>query len=226
MTGFLANLAGLALGQPPAGAARLSLPPRFSGGGQIATDTDLEQIEIAPAIAPNPSLAVESSRQTEARRETPVTAIVETAPVPTCQSAELSVPRTPSPTTHQAETPRPFGRAMLHRHSSSRSPISEHRVVTQFELGVAAPATPKPSVHTETVVRQVRKDVSSPQAAPLSQATLANRAVVEREPRPVVNVTIDRIEVRAPREAQQPQPPRRAKPQPSVSLADYLGVRS
>jgi hypothetical protein len=67
---------------------------------------------------------------------------------------------------------------------------------------------------------------SPTRSAPLSEAVVAGRTTVEREPRPVVNVTIDRIEVRASRDTP-PQPPqRRAKAQSSVSLADYLTGRS
>jgi hypothetical protein len=70
-------------------------------------------------------------------------------------------------------------------------------------------------------------DRASPtRSAPLSQAVVASRTAVERETRPVVNVTIDRIEVRAPRDTPPQPPPRRAKAQPSVSLADYLTGRS
>lgn len=88
-------------------------------------------------------------------------------------------------------------------------PISRTAIDTPLRADTVAVRAPTPAAHV----------------APLSAAAVANRAAVERVSRPVVNVTIDRIEVRAPRETQAKQPERRAKPQPSVSLADYLGVR-
>jgi hypothetical protein len=89
-----------------------------------------------------------------------------------------------------------------------------------------AATQPDAPIRSETVVRHVRSDLSSPQAAPLTSAALANRTIVNREPPPIVNVTIDRLEVLAPRETAKSQMPRRPRPQPSVSLADYLGARS
>ena len=39
---------------------------------------------------------------------------------------------------------------------------------------------------------------------------------------PIVHVTIDRIDVRAPAPAQAPRAPAKPRPAPSTSLADYL----
>ncbi|WP_422003444.1 hypothetical protein [Reyranella sp.] len=58
-------------------------------------------------------------------------------------------------------------------------------------------------------------------AAPLSAAAVAGRTVAAvRDPAPVIHVTIDRLDVRAPARA---EPVRsRPRPQPTVSLSDYL----
>jgi hypothetical protein len=76
-----------------------------------------------------------------------------------------------------------------------------------------------------TVATHIPSHMPAARSAPISPAALASRVTAERELRPVVTITIDRIEVRAPREAL-PQPaPRRPKPAASQSLADYLGAR-
>jgi len=75
--------------------------------------------------------------------------------------------------------------------------------------------------------RRVAEIVATAPRAPLSAAAVASRAGIERDARPVVHVTIDRIDVRAPRDAEKPEAaPKRAKVQPQISLADYLGARS
>jgi hypothetical protein len=60
-------------------------------------------------------------------------------------------------------------------------------------------------------------------SAPLTTAAIAGRARVATAGAPVVHVTIDRIDMRAPAAARTAPPERRPRPQPSVSLADYLG---
>jgi hypothetical protein len=63
---------------------------------------------------------------------------------------------------------------------------------------------------------------TSSSSTPLSKATLAVRASHGPEPRPVIHVTIDRIEVRAPAAAPRSAPPSQPAPAPGVSLGDYL----
>ena len=60
--------------------------------------------------------------------------------------------------------------------------------------------------------------------APLSEAAVAGRAEDSRRAEPVIHVTIDRIDVRAPAPAPPAQPARRASAEPSVSLADFLSA--
>jgi hypothetical protein len=57
----------------------------------------------------------------------------------------------------------------------------------------------------------------------MSAPALAERHAAAAEPRPVVHVTIDRIDVRAPAAPARPAAaPRARNAAPSVSLADYL----
>lgn len=62
-----------------------------------------------------------------------------------------------------------------------------------------------------------------PPQRPMSEPALAARHIATAEPRPVVHVTIDRIDVRAPAAPPRPAPATRSRnTAPSVSLADYL----
>lgn len=226
MSGFLANLAGLALGQPSASAARLSLPPRFSGGGQIDADTGPEQVETTSATPATRSPPAAPVVQAEIQRQMFPTPIVEAAQMPSSQSREGPAPRK----TLQAKGPTETSSSFEHKLEGHLAPAPlypiEQTEVVRPKIEAVASNQPSRVQRTEKIVRHVHQDSPRPQTSPLGQAALANRTVVEREPRPVVNVIIDRIEVRARREAQQSQASRRAKPQPSVSLADYLGARS
>jgi hypothetical protein len=58
--------------------------------------------------------------------------------------------------------------------------------------------------------------------APLSAAVVAARPRASRDERPVIHVTIDRLDVRAPAGPKAPAERRKARPLPSQSLADYL----
>lgn len=225
MSGFLANLAGLALGQPSPGAARLSLPPRFSGGGSIETDAQPEQVESVPAAAVHPPSSAQPPKRLEDRPQIPIAALVNTAEVPVSPLPERPARPIASPTTVQAMPRRPIEGEVHDR--PQPSPLNATQKMEPIHsASETAAARPTDPIRGETIVRHVRSDPASPHVAPLTHAALANRSVVNREPPPVVNVTIDRLEVLAPRETAKPQTTRRTRPQPSISLADYLGTRS
>lgn len=73
-----------------------------------------------------------------------------------------------------------------------------------------------------------RFDMQQPDASqPLSQAAVASRSVDKTPVRPVVHVTIDRIEVRMPPAPARAAPAARYRVVPaSPSLGDYLRQRS
>lgn len=225
MSGFLANLAGLALGQPPAGAARLSLPPRFSGSAAMDTDADLERVDTTPAGEMSAPLSAQPSEPSEIRKGQAVTESVKTVQVPTSPSPERQAHPTASPIARENVFQKPIEFVALDHPLPTKSDAAHKGEPVRSEPETTFARLDAP-IRSEMTVRHIGSDPSSLQAAPLTQAALANRSVVRREPPPVVNVTIDRLEVLTPREATQPQTPRRARPQPSVSLADYLGTRS
>ena len=87
------------------------------------------------------------------------------------------------------------------------------------------PAVPpaRPRAAASATPAATRPAIAPPIANPLSPRTVAARAQAAEPPRPVIHVTIDRIDVRtpaAPARAPAPAKPRAAAP--SVSLADYL----
>jgi hypothetical protein len=227
MSGFLTNLASLALGEPQSGAARLSLPPRFGSG--VAESTSFETIEqmdraAAPApVTPVPAAAPvrhpvkeDMSRNPHAAAERPTALASE--PAIKRPPGENVEPVLPSIERRAVETPK-----MPPPIATTQPTAMPPQQPAASELWRAPSVLP----HIVPAKGILAIDRASPtRSAPLSQAVVASRTAVERETRPVVNVTIDRIEVRAPRDTP-PQPPQRhAKAQPSVSLADYLTGRS
>jgi hypothetical protein len=88
-----------------------------------------------------------------------------------------------------------------------------------------------PQMHPPTIRRVERpaaaptgtpRDATANVARPLSAAVLAERPRQETNARPVIHVTIDRIEVRSQAAAKQASPARRRTSEPAVSLTDYL----
>jgi hypothetical protein len=82
---------------------------------------------------------------------------------------------------------------------------------------VPAAQRPPAPLHVEV---QTLPEAPVTRAAPLSPAAVAGRAIAAREQAPVIHVTIDRLDVRAPVRAETAR--QRPRPQPTVSLADYL----
>lgn len=103
-------------------------------------------------------------------------------------------------------------------------PALSHTALPASVAGQPHPAEP---VRVAAVAATDAASPSSPLRItphrPLSEAALASRASTAPAPRPVVRVSIDRIEVRAPAAKPAPAPASRARAAaPSVSLADYL----
>ena len=104
---------------------------------------------------------------------------------------------------------------------------------TAREATLASPAIASPSISADTA-RPFRgrtrpaSTTSTPLAidAPMSSRALAARITPHAEQAPIINVTIDRIDVRAPAAPERAKPSARSRPStPTQSLSDYLRGR-
>lgn len=221
MSGFVARLLAMATGAAP-GSARLVLPPRFAGpllGETLVTGPAVAYeplVAAAPVHPPSPSrsaavrpLVVGPAEVAAPRRTVPAprqvagpsetkASVNQTAPMP--QPGEGQVSREPAPLA--ATSPQP-----------PAAPALPPQPAAAARAEVAANPTKPPAIAPAQVLPTPRR--------PLSEAAVA--AVRSTEGPPVINVQIDRIEVRAAAApAAAPQRGPRRPPEPSVSLSDYL----
>lgn len=227
--GFLAHLAALAQGVKPAGAARVSLPPRFAEAGPVVGEPFGEIIEKSRAapgfgqpgkgtsrrIGTTPTSIGPSDR--EERRDEPAVAM---------SSRPTAAASRPSPMQDEARSiepsrPIPPGRAL-------NGEQGERAAAEPVQLDAAPPALVRPLGRPTDIASAVDRSLDGRgqrgpmTAAPLSDTVVAARTRAPREERPVVHVTIDRIEVRAPAAPKAVAERRKSRPLPSQSLADYL----
>lgn len=222
--GFLHHLAGMALGALPAGAARPSLPSRFAelaftgaSQGQV-----IEQATPAILAPPAPPEVVRGPRSPAMpvapfeRRQEASQAVVR-PPHPPSSAEPQAVASHPVRQDREAPPPPPNIVSVVERRSApekSSAVIGEAAVPPpQAPTGQHPPVPPQaeiPALPQSTVTR----------AAPLSPAVVAGRAMAVHEQAPVIHVTIDRLDVRAPVRAEPAR--QRPRPQPTVSLSDYL----
>jgi hypothetical protein len=221
VTGFLIHLAGLARGDVGAGAARAALPPRLApelvdaprsreGGGEAAPLPVASQ-PSAPQPAPLPA-----ERQVLHAESTPAP-----SPSPIAPADQDPPPRRGRVTDRDA---RPV------HHPDLRVPRPQAAKAAQ-PLANPPPAPTAPGrplgLHFDAVivpsVQQAGPPTGHPALAPLSEAAIASRVTTAQASRPVINVTVDRIDVRA-AEAGKPGAAavKLARRQPAMSLADYL----
>ncbi|MBS0522980.1 MAG: hypothetical protein JSS04_05015 [Proteobacteria bacterium] len=222
MTGFLNHLAGLALGAKPADAAQPSLPSRFAVPPSSLAEANKE---------PEPEAKEPEGFPLRRRLDDGSSIVREAATIRTMVS--IGGPRNG----HDAATPlRNAIDGVQHRSASTQVQgagepsldarrkvevtVAREVPTSPHSLAVAPPIAPEAPVE-ESALRERGR------LAPLSTAAVAARAMtVERPDRPVIQVTIDRVDVRP--AAPSPKPrveARRARPQPAVSLTDYLGGR-
>ena len=213
MTPFLQHLAGMALGKPT---ARVSLPPRFASSSEVmALDEQEHTTRSHPRELSQPPTAgdigdhvadgaepagAEAPRQRVSEGRSPLMPAVPPTPLASVVEGhgrpDGSPVRAPTPP-RDSQIPTPV--------VVSRRPL----------LGAAVPAVVPPAA---AVGRDAR--VAPP---PLSDVAVASRVRArDQGGAPVVHVTIDRIDVRAPAAAT-PRPARqRERAEPAVSLAEYL----
>jgi hypothetical protein len=138
------------------------------------------------------------------------------------------VSRQPSAYRPANQTGLPADRAVAGERSPVLVPIpaGPDRLVSPVPTAAVVPAAarPAPRVEAPSGVRAFAhptRGALSP-ARPLSNATLAARLDQRSEQRPVIHVTIDRIEVRAPAAAACAVPLPKSRAVSGVSLSDYL----
>ena len=198
------------------GAVRVSLPPQFASplqpfGGLGEHDSD--QSNVAEHGENSTATAHAEHTQNETKQ----------SPLP--QSGDLGQPRatgTDSVVSHArvaqqnvvAMTGLPRKTAM-----SSTESVAHPRFESQLSLNL-----PLHDVRQNTTVANPSSQNGQ---SPLSDQTVASRAASTRDERPIIHVTIDRIEVRAPSAERKSAPDKpRAKQAPSISLAEYLRGRA
>lgn len=204
MTGFLDHLAGMAVGASPPGAAHLSVPPRFAPAAPASVEAEPrpEPLGTGRAVAfPAPR----SAAQPPTRDPAPSIPAFRAAP-------------------DRPEVPAPAPTA-THRPSPAR-PAPVFLIEPRSAEPPAAALGPPPGIVTPEFPAKAQPYADLPEhrsrAAPLDPHVLAGRMVAPSQPRPVIHVTIDRIDVRAPAPSRPVVTPRRARTAASVSLADYL----
>ena len=228
----------------PASAADASravavLPSRFGGESPSAVGVATPQVErpAAPSLdgvprelqpadggdaahvvrAPSrePSGAVRSAGLALREMRLPM---VSAAPTERIDEERAAAPRGPS--------------SMVPMRSAVARPIAQPAVTRPSTSPAAAEGTARGEASSGAIGSSPMSRPTAPQPPaprrPLSDAALAARsAQAVPPPRPIVHVTIDRIEVRAPAPSARPTP---AAPQrsatPSVSLGDYLRQRT
>lgn len=241
MSAFLAHLAGIALGETARGAARPSLPPRYAR--PAASEVGFEEARIeTPSVAP----------ASAAERPPPADGqVADTAPAPPAAASpergalpKSAAPpgragalrsRPPAAERQPAAPPRPAATAAMQSPiappasfppesvaADPRSPPEPASLppgkmwLAETERAPHAPPLPAPQATAPAVV--VRERTS----APLSERALAGRIERPRQADPVIHVTIDRIDVRAPAVPRPAPAARRTPAEPSVSLSDFL----
>lgn len=188
--------------------ASVVLPPRFAERRPLTHTLDVaaatEAIEPASRVEPNSRVRLESYVESE-RSDQPVEhrssrpATADIAPVTTATPREL---------------PRPLAGPLSARPAEAKSELSEPGPAARLVRG------PRPDAVLQPITAVAPS--AKAQFAPLSPTAVAARSTHERHARPVVHVTIDRIEVRASSPPQAPPPARRRATAPRVSLSEYL----
>jgi hypothetical protein len=228
VTGFVDRLAAVALGMPQPGAARVALPPRFpppSGAvpfdqsdalpGDDFTAARRSLQPVTARVSPSPSEPATATHDggtsaqainvalSQANVATPAPLPRSTAPAPAVETASVE-----SASNTMPPAPPVMSAIVRDRRAAPRPDASSE------------PTSARAHVHTVASILPATDRTTL--AAPLSDVSVASRIAQPRDERPVVHVTIDRIDVRAAAAAKSEPAARRARPQPAVSLTEYL----
>lgn len=222
---LLQSLARIAHSPPTteAGTLRAALPSRFEPDAEPpqtrapSTSTPIAQPAVAddvhrpsPMVLPSPSSPA---------RPSPVRAI-----------AAASSPEAPSPivptlpeTTPGAHIPAPTVRLHSIQAQSAGTAIRGTEAIPARSPATGAkPAAGELRAPVRSAVTPTAQRTALRSPTPLRSETVAAHTRPVDTPAPIIHVTIDRLEVRAPAAASTPPVPRRKPATPSVSLGDYL----
>lgn len=237
MSPFLTHLAGIALGETTRDAARLALPPRYAWQRPGHAGSEADRLDEAPVARTDPP-SPPSEREMESGHHAPRAPIQPAdAPAKRRHSAGSAAPAAPAPgeTQERRQTSRrQDARAAQPDRLAARSPappLASPRPDVAGALALDPPTLLSPDGErgraesnpspAEPPHREAAGALRDRPFAPLSNAVLAGRTERGRPVEPVIHVTIDRIEVRAPAPVR-PVAARRPPAEPSVSLSDFL----
>jgi hypothetical protein len=218
--GLLGDLANMALGQRSLGAARVALPPRFAPRPALLEQSAEATLEAA-----------EKGRETAVAPAAARSVLGRTAPLGAIPAAEgHGQPPNPEPISFKADihvdsTPSPEQPLSGRRLPRPPLPAATPPLIVPHDDQPSRDAAP-PAIDRAVAAPLVSRRASTTSlAAPLSPSARAARTPSSPQATPaptIVHVTIDRIDVRAPAASPSLVPTKRARPQPAVSLADYL----
>ncbi len=173
-----------------------SPPPSDASAGLIA---------VAPAPRPSRPLAARPARQPRRPQEfaAPSAVVPDVPPEPE--------PASPLP----ASAPPSAPALVLHASVPPSAPASVLAVQASHSRAAAVHATRRAAAPS---------DAGETPFAPLSDRAVASRSDAARQVAPVVHVTIDRIDVRAPDPARPAPAARRTPVEPRLSLSDFLAA--
>ncbi len=241
---FLQRLAAIAMpdAAQAGSAARAALPSRFEPMRASALDpwnasvTDFATFAASPdPVAAALGLATRAEAATVFREHRSADAAPHSSIPPEDDAIRgrghvaQAPPRSPLRPTARSTESAPFAPGELHLFAEHPQdvdtpplPLQPLKHFASTEPTERDPILPKrQSAASDLAARFATAAVPGPEA-PLRAETVAAHAAAAPASAPVIHVTIDHLEVRAPAASRPPQPTRIQPRAPSVSLADYL----
>jgi hypothetical protein len=230
MTAVPAFLQRLVPSTSSAGQVRAALAPRFaapdiSNGSTLGLEE--EASEPARAFAQPDTTAHLSLRDTGRHSHVLKEMMVQTPPSTHAAPDHPSHPDRHLPTATRAA--QASTQPVMTEHAHIRSDARQ-TWLPRASSATAAPLDMAQAPLSHTLSRESlpsrTADMQRPQHAPLREATLAQHAALQRQATPtIVQVTIDRVDVRAPAIPPSTGASPKPRPAPTLTLADYLNQR-
>jgi hypothetical protein len=246
MSGFLTHLASVALGRAVEGAAGPSLPPRYAALEPDGPIAEAEEVRVEPGPTPSTGSARAAPGDVLAPGHPdrgPARFVAPTGEPGGLSESEASAgsitvatepgSRSPSDAAPPGSPPSPPRAAEPSAIPSARAREPRGAVLLPTPPSLAAASIrPGEAVPVHAASARAPRRAPPPSAAgptplaPLTDGAVAARTGTNRPASPVIHVTIDRIDVRAPAPSRPVQPARRAPAEPSLSLSDFLAAGS